>query len=138
MRLVRASRLTREADLEAVRVQGKRIRTAQVEVRYLASPLRRPRVGVIVPRFSHSAVERNLVKRRLRELIRMELLPALAARDDTAPATGTHTATEGSLDVVIRAAPSAYQADYDTLRAAVRRAIDRIRQSTAGEGRERQ
>lgn len=113
--------MTREGELEAVRVQGKRIRTAQVEVRYIASPLRRPRVGVIVPRYSHSAVERNLVKRRLRDLIRTELLPTMAA-----------------LDVVIRAGPGAYGADYDTLRTAVRKASERMRRRTAEDGGERQ
>lgn len=90
-------------------------------MRYLASPLRRPRVGVIVPRYSHSAVERNLVKRRLRELIRTELLPTMEA-----------------LDVVVRAAPSAYKADFDTLRGALRKASERIRQGTAENGGERQ
>lgn len=115
------SRLTREGDLEAVRIQGKRIRTAQLEVRYLASPLRRPRVGVIVPRYSHSAVERNLVKRRLRELIRTEVLPSMA-----------------ELDVVVRAAPSAYKADFETLRGALRKAIERMRQSATEYDGERQ
>ena len=76
---------------------------------------------MIVPRYSHSAVERNLVKRRLRELIRTEMLPSMAA-----------------LDVVIRAAPSAYGADYETLRAGVRQAIERMRQSTTESDRERQ
>lgn len=90
-------------------------------MRYLASPLRRPRVGVIVPRFSHTAVERNLVKRRLRDLARTELLPSMAA-----------------LDVVVRAAPSAYGVDYETLRTAMRKAIDRIRQSATEYDRERQ
>ena len=78
-------------------------------------------MGVIVPRYSHSAVERNLVKRRLRELIRTEMLPSMAA-----------------LDVVIRATPSAYGVDYETLRAAVRQAIERMRQRTAENGGERQ
>jgi ribonuclease P protein component len=78
-------------------------------------------VGVIVPRYSHSAVERNLVKRRLRELARTEMLP-----------------TMGALDVVIRAAPSAYRADYETLRAGVRQAGERLRQSTTEYDRERQ
>lgn len=87
-----------------VRLQGKRIRTAQLEVRYLASPLRRTRVGVVVPRFGRSAVDRNRVKRRLRELARTELIPAMEA-----------------IDVVIRASPSAYEASYDTLRAAVQK-----------------
>ncbi len=97
--------MARAGDLEAVRLQGKRIRTAQLEVRYLASPVRRPRVGVIVPRFSRSAVERNRVKRQLRELVRIELLPSLTA-----------------VDVVVRAAPAAYAAGYETLRTAIRRA----------------
>ena len=104
--------MTREADLETVRVQGKRVRTTQLEVRYVASPLRRPRVGVIVPRFGHTAVDRNLVKRRLRELARTELLPTLAA-----------------LDVVIRATPSAYGASFDTLRSALRTAVRRLPQA---------
>ncbi|MHB1096120.1 MAG: ribonuclease P protein component [Gemmatimonadaceae bacterium] len=121
MRLVRASRLTREGDLEAVRVQGKRIRTAQLEVRYIASPLRRPRVGVIVPRYSHTAVARNLVKRRLRDLVRTEMLPTMTA-----------------LDVVIRAAPGAYGVDYETLRTAIRKAIERMRQSATEYDREKQ
>lgn len=81
-------------------------------------------MGVIVPRFSHTAVERNLVKRRLRELIRRELLPAMASM--------------AALDVVVRAAPSAYGVDYDTMRAAVRQAMERMRQSATEYGRERQ
>lgn len=68
-----------------------------------------------MPRYSHSAVERNLVKRRLRELVRTEMLPAMASM--------------ASLDVVVRAAPSAYKADFDALRGALRKAIERMRQS---------
>jgi len=41
------------------------------------------------------------------------------------------------LDVVVRATPSAYGADFDTLRGALRKAVDRIRQSTAEHGGER-
>jgi ribonuclease P protein component len=78
-------------------------------------------VGVIVPRYSHSAVERNRVKRRLRELIRTEVLPTMTA-----------------LDVVVRAAPGAYGARYDELRSALKKAIERIRRSTAENGGERQ
>ena len=76
-----------------------------------------------MPRYSHTAVARNLVKRRLRDLIRTELLPALAAR---AEAAGEKEPTPGSLDVVIRAAPSAYKADFDTLRTAVRQALQKL------------
>ncbi len=108
--------MTREGDLEAVRVQGKRIRTAQLEVRYVASPLRRPRVGVIVPRYGHTAVDRNLVKRRLRDLARTELLPCMPA-----------------FDVVIRATPSAYGASFATLRSSVQNAAQRLQKLTAEE-----
>ncbi len=108
--------MTREGDLEAARVQGKRIRTTQLEVRYIASPLHRPRVGVIVPRFGHTAVDRNSVKRRLREIARTELLPNL-----------------GAMDVVIRASPRAYGATFETLRAAVRQAARQL-PTHVGEG----
>lgn len=85
------------------------MRTTQLEVRYLASPLAHPRIGVIVPRYGHSAVDRNLVKRRLRDLARTQLLPTLAV-----------------IDVVIRATPSAYAASYDTLRAALEKATRQL------------
>jgi len=96
-------------------LQGKRVRTAQLEVRYLASPFLHARIGVIVPRYGHTAVDRNKVKRRLRDLVRTELLPSLAA-------------SLLALDVVIRAAPSAYAASYDTLRTAVKKAAPQLKQ----------
>jgi ribonuclease P protein component len=34
------------------------------------------RVGIVVPRHGQTAVERNLLKRRLRELVRIHLLPS--------------------------------------------------------------
>ena len=88
------------------------MRTGQLEVRYLASPLRPPRVGIIVPKYGKSAVARNKVKRRLRELVRLELLPMLAERP--------------ALEVVIRATPSAYAASYETLRAALQKATAQL------------
>jgi ribonuclease P protein component len=75
-----------------------------LDVRATASPLGHPRVGVVVPRYSRSAVDRNRLKRRLRELVRMRLLP-------TAP----------SVDVVIRVRHDAYAASFDALAADVAR-----------------
>jgi ribonuclease P protein component len=69
-----------------------------LDVRAIASPLGHPRVGVVVPRYLGSAVDRNRVKRRLRELVRTRLLPI-------AP----------SVDVVIRARRDAYAASFDAL-----------------------
>ena len=51
-----------------------------------------PRVGFVVPRYAHGAVDRNLVKRRLREIIRLTVLPTLPP-----------------VDLVIRSFPSAYR-----------------------------
>ena len=88
-----------------MRREGKRVRTEHLEVRAVASLLRHGRVGLVVPRFRHSAVDRNLLKRRLRELIRTRLLPGLP-----------------SLDVVVRARPEAYGASF----AALERQVERM------------
>jgi len=105
-------RLTRTADLELVRREGKRVRTSLLEVRVLASLLHHHRIGIIVPRFKHSAVERNRLKRRLRELARREWVGPLQS---VAP----H-------DLVVRAAPAAYSADFDRLAEEMHRLRDKI------------
>ena len=94
----RTSRLTSEADLEAVRRTGKRMQTERLEARASASLLLHPRAGVVVPKHRRKIVERNLVKRRLRELVRITLLPGL----------------EG-IDVLIRAKPEAYDSSFAQL-----------------------
>jgi ribonuclease P protein component len=76
-----------------------------LDVRAVASPLGHPRVGIVVPRYSGSVVDRNRLKRRLRELVRTRLLVE-------AP----------SVDVVIRARPEAYAASFDALEMDVTRA----------------
>jgi ribonuclease P protein component len=76
----------------------------------LASLLLHPRVGIIVPKHRHSGVERNKLKRRLREIVRQDILPAISV-----PA-----------DLVVRATPRAYEASYATLRTSVTRDIVRI------------
>ena len=63
------------------------------------------RVGIVVPRHKHSAVDRNRLKRRLRELARLRLLPTLPPGQ-----------------VVIRARPEAYTATFDQLAAQIDRA----------------
>lgn len=71
-----------------------------------------PRVGVIVPRFKHGAVDRNRLKRRLREIIRTSLLPAIGV---AAP-----------VDVVVRVLPAAYDASFETLAAQLARTVGTI------------
>lgn len=80
----------------------------------VASLLRLPygRVGLVVPKHGQSAVQRNTLKRRLRELSRTMLLPDGAA-----------------VDIVIHARPSAYAltfAELSALIAQLRLQIDRV------------
>ena len=56
-------------------------------------------MGLIVPRFRQTAPERNRLRRRLKELFRRELAPALPA-----------------LDVVFRARRESYRASFAVLR----------------------
>ncbi len=65
-----------------------------------------------MPRHKQSAVARNRVKRRLRELSRLVLLPALESH---AP-----------LDVVLRATTTAYDADFAALATDVSRIVQRL------------
>ena len=80
-----------------------------LDVRAIASSLDHPRLGVVVPRYSGSAVDRNRLKRRLRELVRVRLLPL-------AP----------SVDVVIRARPDAYGVSFDVLKEDIERIVEQL------------
>lgn len=73
------------------------------------APTPRPRVGFVVPRYKHSAVDRNRLKRRLRELVRVLVLPDLPP-----------------LDVVVRVFPVAYTRTFDALEAELRHAIAKL------------
>lgn len=61
-------------------------------------------MGFVVPKFTRTAVQRNRLKRRLRELVRLRLLRTLP-----------------DLDVVIRTRREAYDASFDVLAAEVDR-----------------
>jgi ribonuclease P protein component len=58
------------------------------------------RTGIVVPRFGNSAVARNRLRRRVREILRREVLGSLPA-----------------VDIVVRAKPAAYVASFAVLRA---------------------
>lgn len=83
--------------------QGKRSRTAHLDVFDSASPFAYPRVGVVVPKHRRTIVERNRLKRRLREVLRREVVPRLHA-------VGLDT------DLLVRARKEAYLATFSQLR----------------------
>lgn len=75
----------------------------------MASPLSHPRVGLVVPKQGRPTTSRNRVKRRLRELVRLHLLPRAEP-----------------IDFVIRARSEAYGASFEELRADLAGAVQRI------------
>lgn len=101
-RLPRERRIAHGAEIRDILRRGKRSGTAHLDVFDSTSPALHPRVGVIVPRHRHSIVQRNLVKRRLREVLRLEVLPRLEACGLAA-------------DVIVRARRDAYGASFQVL-----------------------
>jgi len=79
--------------------RGKRKRTRLLDVFFDASPASHSRLGLIVPKHGHRIVDRNRLRRRLREIGRRELLPALRER-------------EMAVDVLLRVHRKAYSASF--------------------------
>ncbi len=100
--LARRHRLTQASDIARVRAEGKRIRTSLLEVRVTASPRGIPRVAVVVGKHGHGSVDRNRLKRQVRELVRTRVLAGL-----------------GPTDSVWRTAPTAYGATFADLESQV-------------------
>ena len=67
---------------------------------WMDNPTGQPRMGLIVPKFQSSAVARNRLRRRLREIWRRDV-----------------QLRQPALDVIIRARREAYSAAFDALRA---------------------
>ena len=114
-RLPKAALLRRSADIRNMFRRGTRRRTPTLDIYTLpsdsapsrgeaASTEARPRLGLVVPKHGHHIVERNLVKRRLREIGRRHVMPCLFRM---AP----------SIDLLVRARRDAYGAPYSQLEA---------------------
>lgn len=96
-------RLHRRAEIQRVRTSGKRIALPLVTVWIAPSDVPRRRVGVVVALHGRTAVARNKLKRRLRHILRSELLARLNEPQD----------------IVVAARPAAYDATFTALREAV-------------------
>ena len=73
-----------------------------MDVKLLETPLGHVRVAIVVPKYGFTAVRRNKLKRRLRELARQHVLTRSC-----------------SCDVMLRARANAYDASFAELRADV-------------------
>jgi ribonuclease P protein component len=71
-----------------------------LDISWRRNELGHPRLGVIVPRHHHTAVDRNRVRRRIREIMRRRALPEL-----------------DPIDIIVRARPPAYNAQFHQLAA---------------------
>ncbi len=101
-RFPRAARIRKGEEIVHLLRRGNRERTPHLEVFFAPSSGGFPRYGTIVPKHRHTVVERNLVRRRLREIGRRTVLPALAEAGC-------------DLDVLVRARPSAYTVGFPEL-----------------------
>ncbi|MGA9542348.1 MAG: ribonuclease P protein component [Candidatus Sulfotelmatobacter sp.] len=119
-RFPRSARLLRHADFERVYKQGRRHFSASITVFYWPRPESEPpaaglRVGFTVGRALGGAVQRNRMKRRLREAVRMSRPPAGIAAD-----------------VVINPKKSLLATDFAALQNEVSRAFTMIEQKLSG------
>jgi len=102
-RLPRYVRIRRGSEIRALLQQGTRERTGHFDVFRAAAPCSHSRFGVIVPKHRHKIVDRNLLKRRIREVGRTRLLPTLQANN-------------ARTDLLVRARPGAYALNFEEIR----------------------
>ncbi|RMG16298.1 MAG: ribonuclease P protein component [Deltaproteobacteria bacterium] len=117
-RLPRSARLRRRREFVEVQRYGRSVRTRVLVLLVATNELGRRRLGVTVSRrVSRRAVDRNRIKRRLREIFRRErgVLP-------------------DGVDVVLVARPAALDASYETLRSAFLEAARRLPDLGKGSG----
>lgn len=109
-RYPRSARLRRGPEIRTLLRKGSRRRCGPLEVYRRDSPTESVRAGIVVPRYGHTIVQRNRLKRRLREFVRTEWL-AEAQNERPAP------------EILVRARPAAYHAEAGELREAFGRCL---------------
>jgi len=96
-------RITRSREIRSLFRRGRKKKTSHLDVFFLSSEGPAARVGFVVPKHHRGVVDRNRVKRRLKEIGRRDILPTL---------------TDGRIvvDLLIRARREAYEASFRQLR----------------------
>ena len=111
--LLRSARIRHTDEIRALLERGKRKRTKHLDVFLAPSPVPFSRLGVIVPKHGRAIVERNRLKRRIREIGRRTILPEAARRGQ-------------AVDVLVRARPEAYLAAFGALEEGIREAVEAL------------
>ena len=112
-RLPKSALIRSGREIRDVMRRGTRRRTHLLDVFVLDSPELRPRLGFVVPKAGHKIVDRNQLKRRLREIGRTKALPSLFC-------------IERKTDVLIRARRKAYDASWSELEGDLMAAVEGI------------
>jgi len=110
----RAARLLKHADFERVYKQGRRHFSSHMTVFYLRQPEGNARTGFTVGRVLGGAVERNRIKRRLREAVRQH-----------------RSILKGAVDVVINPKKSVLKVEFPILLEEINRAFETIARKIA-------
>ena len=85
------------------------MRTSHLDLAWRPNPMGHPRLAVVVPRFQFTAVARNRLRRRVKEILRRDALAVLPA-----------------VDLVVRAKRGAYAVPFATLRAELVDLVGRV------------
>jgi ribonuclease P protein component len=88
------------------------VKSGLLDVRVTASPSSCARVGIVVPKYGHIIVDRNRLRRRIREIVRLRVLPVLLSVPP--------------MDVLFRALPRAYSASFEMLEREIDGIVARI------------
>jgi ribonuclease P protein component len=116
----RSMRLLKHADFDRVYKQGRRHFSSHMTVFYSGQEKGAARIGFTVGRVLGGAVERNRIKRRLREAVRLR-----------------HALLSGPVDVVINPKKSALRVEFSILLQEVERAFEVIARKLAEEQQRR-
>ena len=102
----RGRRITTRREILSL-MRGRRVRGRALALIWRPAAQDRPRGACITPKFGHTSVERNRLRRRLKELMRATVLTRPQERD-----------------YLVRARPTAYELDFEGLERALRELLD--------------
>ena len=109
-----ADRITKTAEIRRLlATRSLKEKTTALEVLVASSLSDRPRIGIVVPKHGKNSVQRNRVKRRLKEIARTSLLPRLKTNHKR-------------LDVLITAKKQAYGRGFSGLSGEAEKTLEKI------------